>query len=110
MRLATVGSPARRMKRTWAVGAGHLPAYLSNGYGRNPLPTGSRLDAVRERSRPPFATSPSRLRSSPAILQGRSSSSLGRISRMPVYRSSLQEPKPFHDETADSMQSFQDSF
>ena len=46
-----------RMKPTWADGAAHWPEYLSNGCIRNPRLTGSRLDAVRERSRPPFAIS-----------------------------------------------------
>jgi len=94
------------MKPTWAVGAVRLPEYLSNGCIRNPRLTGSRLDAVRERSRPPFAISASPHRSSPATRQGRSSSTLGRISRTPVHRSSLPEPRPFQAETADSTQSF----
>ena len=96
-----------RMKPTWAVGAAHWPEYLSNGCIRNPRLTGSRLDAVRERSRPPFAISAGPHRSSPATRQSRSSSTPGTISRTPVHRSSLQEPRPFQAETADSTQSFQ---
>ena len=74
---------------------------------RSPRPTGSRSDVVQERSRRPFATSASQRQSSPAIRQNRSSSTLGRVSRMLGSPSSLQGPKPCRVETADSTWLFQ---